>query len=399
MEKAPVGLIPEPLRGSEPDSFAYYTVTVRFPRILNQVLADNDLPAEEQKSLRQLLDEIPQSVLRPLKDRNAPDVEQWSACLQPYAGQNWLQTPWFLCETYFFRRIIEAIRFYDRDADERLDPYHAQKADNLAETLSALGEDLHDQPANLEAGLKHALQEALIMGVWGNQTDLSMWPSGRGPGQAGERDDSHLLVNQAGAIAEYLDKASRPRVDIILDNAAAELTRDLILADLLLSSPLMATLHLHAKPHPTYVSDATIHDVRMTVAAFNQSAAGPLRQIGQRLSAAMQAGRFQIHEDYFWTSPLSGWQMPDGLFNNLGKSALLISKGDANYRRFLGDRHWPFTTSFADITRYRPAPLAALRVLKSEVACGLQPEQPAILRQKDPEWLTDGRWGVIQFAY
>jgi hypothetical protein len=37
--------------------------------------------------------------------------------------------------------------------------------------------------------------------------------------------------------------------------------------------------------------------------------------------------------------------------------------------------------------------------LKSEVACGLAPEQPAALRQKDPQWLIDGRWGVIQFAY
>ena len=399
MEKAPVGPIPEPLRGSEPDSFAHYTVTVRFPRILKQVLHENDLPAGEQKALRQLLDEIPQSPLRPLMDRNAPDAEQWSTNLHPFEGQNWLQAPWFVCETYFFRRIIAAIRFYEKDASDRLDPYHAQKADNLDETVSDLSKSLQEGTTDSQVDLNRALQEALIMAVWGNQTDLSMWPSDQGPGQAGEQDESHLLVNQAGAIAAYLGKTSQPRVDIILDNAAAELTRDLLLADLLLSSRLDATLHLHAKPHPTYVSDATIQDVRMTVAAFNQSQGDRLRQIGRRLTQAMQGGRLQIHADYFWTSPLSAWQMPDGLYNDLGKASLLISKGDANYRRWLGDRHWPFTTPFADITRYRPTPLVALRVLKSEVACGLQPEQPALLRQKDPEWLVDGRWGVIQFAY
>jgi uncharacterized protein with ATP-grasp and redox domains len=399
MEKAPLGLIPEPLRGSEPDSFAYYTITVRFPRILNQVLQENELPLDEQKSLRQLLDEIPESPLRPLIDQKAPDAGQWSDYLQHYDGQNWLQTPWFFCETYFFRRIIAAIRFYEKGPDERLDPYHEQKADTLSETVSSLVETLQDRPMNSENDLKHALQEALIMGVWGNQTDLSMWSSDQGPGQSGEQNDSQLLVNNASTIAEYLSNASQPRVDIILDNAATELTRDLLLADLLLSSHLQAIVHLHAKPHPTYVSDATAQDVHRTLSAFNKIEGGQVRRIGRRLSDAILSGRLQIHEDYFWTSPLSGWQMPDRLYADLGKANLIISKGDANYRRFLGDRHWPFTTPFTDITHYRPAPLAALRVLKSEVACGLQPEQPAILRQHDPGWLVDGRWGVIQFAY
>jgi uncharacterized protein with ATP-grasp and redox domains len=399
MENKPVGPIPEPLRGSEPHSFANYTITVRFPRILNQVLQGNDLPLDEQKSLRQLLEEIPERPLQPLMDRNAPDAEQWTACLHPYEGQNWLQTPWFFCEMYFFRRIIAAIRFYEKSPDERLDPYHTLKEDNLEGTLAGLRRTLQVRPMNSINDLNDALQEALIMGVWGNQTDLSMWPSDQGPGRSGEQDDSHLLVNDAGLIAEYLTKSSRPRVDIILDNAAAELIRDLFLADLLLSSHLQATIHLHAKPHPTYVSDATAQDVHRTIAAFNRSEGDKLHQVGQRLSEAMQSGRLQIHQDYFWTSPLSGWQMPDKLYGDLGKADLIISKGDANYRRFLGDRHWPFTTPFADITHYRPAPLAALRVLKSEVACGLQPEQPAILRQQDPKWLVDGRWAVIQFAY
>jgi hypothetical protein len=124
-----------------------------------------------------------------------------------------------------------------------------------------------------------------------------------------------------------------------------------------------------------------------------------LHNIGQRLSAAILEDHLQIHADYFWTSPLSGWQMPDEIDYDLSQSHLIISKGDANYRRLLGDRHWPFSTPFKEITRYRPAPLAALRVLKSEVACGLAPEQPASLYKQDPDWLIDGRWGVIQFAY
>jgi len=69
-----------------------------------------------------------------------------------------------------------------------------------------------------------------------------------------------------------------------------------------------------------------------------------------------------------------------------------------NYRRLVGDRQWPFTTPFADIVDYFPAPLAALRTLKAELAAGLEPQHAAMAAAVDPAWLTNGRWGVIQFA-
>jgi len=90
--------------------------------------------------------------------------------------------------------------------------------------------------------------------------------------------------------------------------------------------------------------------------------------------------------------------MPASLRRKLSEADLLISKGDANYRRLLGDRHWPFTTPFDDIVGYLPAPLLALRTFKSEVAAGLHPEQVADLDKNDPDWLINGKWGVIQFV-
>jgi hypothetical protein len=90
--------------------------------------------------------------------------------------------------------------------------------------------------------------------------------------------------------------------------------------------------------------------------------------------------------------------MPESLRQELAPSHLIISKGDANYRRLLGDAHWPFTTPFADITSYLPAPLLALRTAKSEVVAGLRPGQPERLFEVDPNWLINGRWGLIQFV-
>src|SRR3990170_8219336 len=72
--------------------------------------------------------------------------------------------------------------------------------------------------------------------------------------------------------------------------------------------------------------------------------------------------RLQIH-----------FQLPDDLRSELGRMALVIVKGDANYRRLLGDGHWPPTTPFEKVPAYFPVPLVALRTLKAELIVGLQP--------------------------
>ena len=57
----------------------------------------------------------------------------------------------------------------------------------------------------------------------------------------------------------------------------------------------------------------------------------------------------------------------------------------------------PFETPFEDIVSYLPAPLVALRTLKCELASGLAPGQAEETTAEDPDWLINGRWGVIQF--
>jgi hypothetical protein len=88
--------------------------------------------------------------------------------------------------------------------------------------------------------------------------------------------------------------------------------------------------------------------------------------------------------------------MPPDLRQDLRKSNLIISKGDANYRRWLGDRSWSFTTPVHSVLNYLPAPFLAFRVLKSNVLLGLPDGVSQALDKKDPQWLTNGAWGVIQ---
>jgi hypothetical protein len=88
--------------------------------------------------------------------------------------------------------------------------------------------------------------------------------------------------------------------------------------------------------------------------------------------------------------------MPHDLRRDLAAADLVIVKGDANYRRLVGDAHWPPATRFEHAVGYFPAALVALRTLKSELIVGLQPGDTERLAAEDPAWLVNGQRGVIQ---
>ena len=90
--------------------------------------------------------------------------------------------------------------------------------------------------------------------------------------------------------------------------------------------------------------------------------------------------------------------MPPHLRGELAQAALVVVKGDVNYRRLLDDRHWPHTTRMEDVTAYFPAPFVALRTLKGEIMVGLASGQAEQLAVEDPDWLIDGKRGVIHLV-
>ena len=187
------------------------------------------------------------------------------------------------------------------------------------------------------------------------------------------------------------------RVDIILDNVGLELAYDLLLADFLIEQGLSQKIVLHAKVYPTYVSDVTILDIQHMIDHLAGMDSKLTSALGKRLRAHRETGRLELFAHPYWISPLPAWEMPPGLRQELGGADLLVSKGDANYRRWLGDRHWETTLPVQEIAAYRPAPLLLIRVLKSELVTGLKPGQAQEMDGRDPRWLFNGGWGVIQF--
>jgi uncharacterized protein with ATP-grasp and redox domains len=395
--------LPEPMTGSEPGSFAHSAVTERFPKILRQALADNDFPPRVRRNLEQLIEEIPDTNLREIDDPSAPDIAEWSHYLTPFLRKNWLEVPWFIVEMYFYRRIIAAIGFHQTGAD----PFLKQKQQALqsaTEAINNLGDYLAAaiQPSKADSDrIRSDLHQLLVLNVWGNQADLSMWSAGENRPDHQDMGDqrSHLLVDDSNRVFDYLTGSTNqpPRIDFILDNYGPELVHDIGLTDYLLSTDLVSTVRFHAKPNPTYVSDAMIKDIHATLVYLMESPIKSVKEMSTRIQNHINEERLELKEDFFWISPLYFWEMPDEIHQELSESDLVISKGDANYRRLSGDLNWPSTTPFQDVVRYFPTPLLALRVLKAELALGLTETQVQNLDGEDPDWKFNGNWAVIQF--
>ncbi|BAT54907.1 hypothetical protein NOS3756_38820 [Nostoc sp. NIES-3756] len=405
---SPVPKLPLPpaLVGSEVGSFTEYTVTQRMPAIARRVVVENDFSPEINARLEGLATELPRGYLLLIENDYNVDFSAWDTYLQSYKNQRWIDIPWFFVETYFYRLILEITQYFHPGRWQGVDPFQIQKSQGLEAALDSillLCEQLNQWLNDSQNGAKAnqtALTTLLYFALWGNRVDLSLWSAFEGDRSKFDIQSqlAHILVNDTAQISELLTNSQVQRVDFIVDNAGFELVCDLCLVDFLLNSNLINQVYLHLKPHPTFVSDAMIKDVYDTInyllATSNQQAIS----LAQRWENHISSGRLVMSEDYFWTSPLAFWEMPRHIKDELANTGLLVVKGDANYRRLLGDRHWNYTTNIDDIVCYLPTPMVALRTLKSEVAVGLKPDVVEALTKSDPHWLTNGQWGVIQFV-
>ena len=376
--------LPPAIRTDHSNPFANHTMRVRVPATIRATLAQNpDYPPSVRGALESLEANIAANGLIPPLVLPAPDYDAWAAAWAPYAHDTWHATDWFFAEVYTYRLILQAVRWWETGRD----PYLPVK---LAE------EQEPDLWAMIEAALaidgppEERLLRDLHGALWGNRIDLSYAPS---TGHGTTVTDDDLLVDDSARLVAHLLKQPGP-VHVVADNYGRELAMDLVLLDTLLALPT-ATVVLHVKYHPTFVSDATAPDVVRFLGLMRERG-GPVGGLGERLSAALEAGRLRLAPDAFWNSTAFLWDMPPRLHALFSGAGLVIFKGDLNYRRLSGDALWPEGTSFAEAVSYFPGPLAAFRSLKSDPLVGLPRGMMARLDTEDAEWHFNGKRGVLQ---
>lgn len=370
-------------------------MAVRVPAIIDGVLAKNpDYDGEIVADLLELRAALPADAPLPELAPEGPAREGWLEGLAERAGETWLGTDWFFAENYVYRQIADRTRFWHNGRD----PFLAHKREEYAGAaheralLAALA--LGGEP-------RERFERLFAAEVFGNRIDLSFAASlERGIASA----DDDLLIDERKAAAQRLLAADGP-VHIIVDNAGTELSVDLVLADAVLEL-LDARVTLHLKLHPTFVSDATAADVRWFLGeGIDEPDLPPVERWGegaqalqQRLRSALHNGRLELAPHAFWNGPRSLWELPDDLSEAFSAARLCVLKGDANYRRALGDALWAPETSFAEATSYFPAPLLALRTLKSDPIIGLPPGLAERLAAEDAKWRVNGKRAVASLG-
>ena len=409
--------IPPVITSETPGTWAHDTVSRRLREdILARVFRDNaDVLAagtDAEVNLRALdaeLSTTSTSVITHIPPDGGPDLATWSTLCGTHLGKTWLEVPWLFAEFYFYRRILAAIGYFDPASPlHGHDPFATDKragleagmgaAASLAKKANAFAARMASASNNDNGSIAETLRLFLMVSLWGNRMDLSIWPEdgGNEGGSASEGDraanalsealssgEAYLLADDTNAVSAFLaqpgGKDTR-EVSIVVDNAGFELTCDLALADALITGSSAAVVYLRVKAHPVFVSDAMDADVRETVHAMRVSGDPALKAMGRRWGVYLSSGAWRIVPDFAWCQPTpfwslpdpSGpfWALPDATCAELSRSDLVIVKGDANYRRLLNDAKWELDTPFEDVTRRFPAPLLALRTLKAELGAG-----------------------------
>ncbi|OQS07582.1 hypothetical protein THRCLA_00421 [Thraustotheca clavata] len=385
--------------GSVP--FAKQAMESRIPNLLRDIA--------DQNASRKTLSDVYCQALRDFADAVANDAPIpalsdpkkdaiWHADWEKYGfGRTWHNAPWFFAEAYLFRLVLD-IAGYD---DHGIDPFHCQKMHELEEATPWRLLETAAVLDSSELSAREKLSDLVKLSLWGNKADgaykeVKDTISGAHANLA--VDDQYLLTNHIEKVIQHLEKLQgATTIQFINDNCGTEILLDLALADHLLTHKWCTSIILHVKGAPTYVSDATVADILETVRLMgNESHTPAVRDLSSRLQSFLDSGKLTPKSDLFWNQYRFYFELPSHLTEVLSKAGLVILKGDANYRRMLGDRMWPATTPLTEAMPFFPTSFVALRTMKSDPIAGIEPAMEEKLIKEDPVWRINGKRGVIQ---
>ncbi|KAJ1961080.1 Hairy/enhancer-of-split with YRPW motif protein 2 [Dipsacomyces acuminosporus] len=292
-----------------------------------------------------------------------------------------------------------------------------KRVDTLTkETLADIGN---------ETKLHLAFVELLQASLWGNQTDLSMWPDLDSQAieemqariTSGE-NNSKIVSNDSEEIWTIVRGFKGARVDIVLDNSGFELLQDVLLAHWLVNVGYASKVVFHPKRIPWYVSDVTNQDFHWLVESMqspdfvkgvdlNEDDRVALQGLGSQWSAYLKSGTWELKDELFWTGPYGYRFLPtegrELWEHELTKSDMVLFKGDLNYRKLIYDLEWPISTPFVEaigpIATDANAPaIVALRTSKCDTIVGVSADKADSLFRTEKDWMYSGKYGVIQLS-
>eukprot|EP00039_Didymoeca_costata_P001677 m.54213 g.54213 ORF g.54213 m.54213 type:complete len:445 (+) comp10912_c0_seq1:100-1434(+) len=430
-------------------SFAYDTLARRMPAILSRIIDDvhnklHDMhESGDDKSAQEGIQVIPilnklrhemqtDKVMPSLTLSNPDETKLWNEYISeiaqeqgivPVEAMTWFKSTWLLAECYLYGRVNEIIE--NCNPLKNHDPFRLSKETSFTASLdsisalAALVAEGNWSPGHLQL---HDFRVLLQFCLWGNKSDLSLHADMKGASAAQEDGEvlqagstSQLKSMEKNVISNHTNeiwtrlmekkssKGSLSRIDFVLDNSGFELFTDLCLAHWLIATKLTSQVKFHAKTRPWFVSDASEKDIHWLVTELSKSDNSACNTLGKTFQAYLENNTWIVQEDIFWTLPQEFdflQRIAPKLHADLEEADIVLFKGDLNYRKLLADRQWHPETPLTTVIQLKLNTIfVSLRTLKSEVIAGLEAGVAEKLKAEDENWLTKGRFGVIQAVF
>ncbi|KAJ2719776.1 Hairy/enhancer-of-split with YRPW motif protein 2 [Coemansia sp. Benny D115] len=441
----------KPLQAAKDGSnFTYESLHKRVPHILTDVIndfynavqhysgADAEAAVAEGKAVTSELSKLKHEMvtdkpLVALEDDGVGDIDTWNEWLALYfPSATWYTTPFLTWETYLYRRI--ATIFGRSKYWSKFDFFATKKESTFKASMVAVAKLCSRvdtltresmEAKGVETKLHLAFVEMLQASLWGNQTDLSMFPDLSSDKleemqariSSGE-NNSKIVANDTDRIWQIVRQLKGGRIDIVLDNSGFELLQDVLLAHWLVTLGYASKVVFHPKRIPWYVSDVTNADFHWLVRAAEQPEligdkgmqAGDeaaLKRLGKTWAGFLASGTWELRDELFWTGPYGYRYLPtlgqSVWENELLKADVVIFKGDLNYRKLIYDLEWPVSTPFVDAlgpiaSDPRAPAIVALRTAKCDTIVGIDAEKARQLFEQRSDWTYSGEYGVIQLS-
>ncbi|ETN85700.1 phage minor structural protein [Necator americanus] len=430
--------LPPKLNGIEEGTFVFFTISERWPKTIAKIVDHihckrlsfiQQYGQEADADVKSIIADLSEIRYRMTTDKPLENIsdtsysyEMWNKALSDLRQKHgadevsWFKTDWLFTECYMYRRIIGSIiktkylKSFDCFREQKIEGFnsHLEQIRDGINYMFSVAEKLNEQQE------RETIEVLLKMCLWGNKADLSLscgesTTMRQSPIEAARVLDAYILCNDFKTAIDSFFLKLKPcrkgtrQLHIVLDNAGPELMGDLIFAEYLMETKLVDKTVLHGKEYPYFVSDATGGDFEWTLSELNKIG-GIFQKMYQRLSERVKKDELVFRDHRFWTYPQPYCEMksmaPD-LYVQLSEASIIIFKGDLNYRKLVADRDWPYETPLKTaLCGFLPAPLLALRTLKSETVAGLPEDIAERMRQEpDRKWMTTGEYGIAELAF
>ena len=374
---------PPYLLTSDADSFAAFTITNRLPGIIRSIAQNNSLDTETTGKLEELIKAIPESPLELLPAASdgiaVPAVNTRLNSEIKRNSYRWNNAPFIFIENYLYHLLSEIMDFKNNGKDY----FSFKKNADVVSNKDKFAGFMEKADKLAAIGFEESLGDMLYLNILGNKADLSQLSDLR-------NEKLKLLIDDTEKAVGIFHAAKR--IDIVLDNSGEELFFDILLAYFLLRKTEIEKIVLHFKTIPYFVSDAMKTDFYFLLQEISANERG--KSFADTIHQYIKSGRLLLCDDAYWNDTDDFRNMPDHIRIHIDESDLIIFKGDLNYRKLLGDRHWDYSAKTADITGYMKKNILIIRILKSELMTGLSPDK--IPDRHNKAWMYNGENGIIQ---